>query len=296
MKAPFPAFINYDMDEAAYHAIDACSSHRLSYMLKSPAHARWAIDHPEAPKPAMILGSAVDCLVLTSMEFDSRYAIVGPCEATTAKGKPCDNDGKYLSVDEHWYCGTHFKNDQNQNSNLTVLSKHDWETAHAMQESIYRHDDALALLSACDHFQASLFWDYGGMPAKSRLDAVAWDLDGGTIIDLKTTIDASPECFEKAIYNFGYHRQGAFYRHAAEQCGRQIKNFAIIAVEKDPPYVVAVYRLKDIALHCGWMQIQPLLAKYYDCWKSGKWPGFPGITDIGIPHWSEKQIERSMSA
>jgi exodeoxyribonuclease VIII len=132
--------------------------------------------------------------------------------------------------------------------------------------------------------EVSAFFERDGIKCKARFDA--WNEKLGCIIDLKTTENASRRVFEKSIFNYGYHRQAAWYLHAANKLGLKAKHFVIIAVEKKAPFLCAVYRLKDDVIELANKEINELLKLYNDCEKSDHWPGYSdSVEDIGIPAW-----------
>src|SRR5262245_5826258 len=178
--------IHHGLPEEAYFSFDACSNSRLTEMLDSPAQCRFSIDYPTPPTEAMILGSALDCLTFTPEEWPKRYQVFGQCEIHTKSGPRCSNGASKI-VARQQVCGVHGKGFPTE-STLYPLSQDDWEVIQAMHMALDTHQTARDLLTACEpEFQISLFWDFHGMPCKARLDAAAWDLDGGTIVDLKKT-------------------------------------------------------------------------------------------------------------
>ena len=87
-------------------------------------------------------------------------------------------------------------------------------------------------------FEASLFWDVGGIAAKARPDILAQT----HVADLKTT--RSLDHFENAALGYGYHRQAAWYADAVETVmGIRPERFLLVAVEKTAPYKVEVFEL-----------------------------------------------------
>lgn len=308
--------INRHVPESDYFALDACSNSRLTDLLDSPAECKFQIDHPSQPTQAMTLGSIVDCLVFTPREFWHRFIVFGQCSATTAKGQRCsktanrivsgDLDGDLVQV-----CGLHADGLDDLNR-LRSVSQDDLALCEGMRHAVLQHSTASQIIGECEDFQTSLLWDFQGMPCKARLDGAAWCLDGGTIVDLKKTSPRgssdSKDSFSRTLYNYGYHRQAAFYRWGAVQCGKMVNNVVFIVVDEskvrsrlksgsaDPKLneCVHVYRIKDESLYWGEAQLQPLLAQYYRCWRSGLWPYDEEIIDVGIPQFAERAIERSL--
>jgi exodeoxyribonuclease VIII len=119
-----------------------------------------------------------------------------------------------------------------------------------------------------------------------RADKIA---DAGYIIDVKTTQDAGSAAFGRSAFNYRYDVQGAFYTDGAESNGLVVDAFCFIAIEKDPPYAVAVYFLdsKDVAL--GRQRYKTNLIKYQECVAAGQWPCYPNEAQpIQLPQWALK--------
>lgn len=266
------------LDSDTYHAIDRASSHRLGLLKKSPAHLRYELDHPKGPTPAMVFGSAVHCAVLEPDTFEDIYARQPKIDARTKEGKAARD--KFIS----------------DNAFRIILSDEDYDAVKLIAANVMSHPLASKLIKATTNIEMSGFWidKDTGVECKLRADAICGN--HGTIFDLKTTQDASPENFEKSVYNFGYYRQGAFYIDGLKALGVDISNYAIIAVEKDAPYSVAVYRLKNDAIELGRRENRELLQLYAKCLKENDWPAYPNfIVDIGLPAWATRQIERSLT-
>ncbi len=172
-----------------------------------------------------------------------------------------------------------------------VLKPDDFDKCVLMRASVRSKRTAQTLLGGEGDAEVSVLWDEDGTLSRARADRMSWELKGGTIVDLKTTTDARVSEFERRIFQFGYHRQGAWYlRGFRTQVA--VNHYAIIAVEKEPPFGVGVYRLTDEALDAGWQQIEPLLDLYRECVEKNDWPGYPDeVKDIGLPSWAWDKME-----
>jgi len=279
---------NVPFDE--YMLWEGCSNSMLNDMRQSPAHCYYRKRNPEEPTPAMILGSAVDALVFEPDSFKARFAVTEQCTAKTQKGSRCSNQGSLVAFNfdkecDEWFCGTHSQANSATAPSQRILSASDNDNAVAMSEAVRAHQSASQLLTACEAFQASMLWrDSHGLYCKGRPDGISKKHQ--VIIDLKTTIDAGPTSFTKTIFNLHYYAQAAMYLSGARSCGVDIQDFAFIAVEKTPPFGVAVYRLEESAIEFGRREIDRLLATYRDCIDHDSWPGYPSeIVDISLPEW-----------
>lgn len=274
-----PAFgpgIYPNMTSETYHGIDACSSSRLKLLKRSPAHCKESIDNPNAHQtPALILGGAIHCAVLEPELFASRYVVRPSFGRTKAE----------LEVKAAWEAA---------NCTSQTISQDDQALCFKLRDLLMAHKLAGPIFKKQSNTEISGIWVDGltGILCKLRSDSVSEKLS--LVVDLKTTEDASPRAFSKAIFDYGYHRQGAWYLDGWKALGVEYRHYCIIAVEKKPPHGIAVYRLntegKAIAL--GRKENTALKIRYANCLNSGQWPSYPEvITDIELPAWAERQIE-----
>jgi hypothetical protein len=112
------------------------------------------------------------------------------------------------------------------------------------------------------------------------------------IVDYKTTTESvAPESFERVIFKYGYHISAAWYLRVMEiVTGKPHQDFAIIAVEKNPPHLVNVFVLKPAVINLGLELIDRTLPRLKECIERNEWPGYPErIHEIGIPTWAEQR-------
>lgn len=189
---------------------------------------------------------------------------------------------------------------QQNNGDRKVLSADQWAQLHAMRDSVMAHPAASALLLRGQN----------------------------VVIDLKTTDDASLEGFSKSIANWRYDVQAPFYLDGLRECLRQSgdkppaegaaelsaywideltgivcrcrpdfwrgepKNFVFIAVEKKPPYAVAVYVLDEDSMVSGRAQYRANLNTLEQCLIADKWPGYGDkVQTISVPAWHLRKNE-----
>lgn len=256
---------------ADYHSIDAASASRLKSVRRSLAHCKWQMDHPEQ-SPAMAFGEALHTFLLEFNRFESDYEIAEQVDRRTTAGK------KYWS--------------DLQASGKPIVTREDFDSILAICGGIKQNIVAWRLLGdpLLGRNELSCFWRDAkhDIDCKMRADRlVEVSSIGPLIVDLKTTTDASPEAFTRSIDRFGYHIQGAHYMDGLAACGIDCVGFCIVAVEKDPPYGVAVYRLSDDTIEQGRRETRRLLAKYAKAVKTGVWGGYSErIEEINLPAWA----------
>ncbi len=262
--------LHYDMLDSDYFAMPAASNSLLRELDRSPAHLIHAINHPPEPTPAMRLGTAFHVATLEADKFDKYWGRGSELKGTTKEGRAAK---KELSM---------------QFSPDKILKPADYDTVCSMRDSVMRHSIAGKLLEGVETEVAAIWTDEAtGISCKAKIDGLPGDDD--CLIDLKSTLDASPLAFSKAIANFSYHRQAAHYLSPFETRDR----FIIIACEKKPPFAVAVYEVSSAALSQGRYEVRDLLERWADCIEAfghdGEWPAYDEVVyQLDLPVWAQR--------
>jgi len=245
---------------ADYHADPAISASHLHTVANSPYHYWSRFLAPERPPSvqtaAMKLGSLTHCAVLEPDELSSRYGIA-PDRRTNA--------GKSVAAEM-------------EAAGIEAVTAPEMEQAMAMAASVRSHQAAAALLRD-GKAEQSFWWDDStGLRCKCRPD---W-YNGTTIVDLKTTTDASPKGFAKSVAQWRYHVQQNHYL-----AGTFAERFVFIAVEKTYPYAVGVYELDETAALHGEAERRNNLQTIADCRAIAEWPGYGNtIQPLSLPNWA----------
>lgn len=260
-----------DIPDADYHAFEACSNSRLTALARSPAHCRAMIDDPAPSSPAQLVGRATHAAILQPELFERSYTAAAALDRRTKRGREA-----WDALVEAYGRGQ-------------VLRADDYELCLRMREAVLAHPAAREILGAPGEREVSALWHHEGAPTgllcKGRIDHLA--AGAPLVADLKTTRDASPEAFERSLWQYGYHRQAAFYTHGLAALGHPIDDFLFVCVERTPPHGVAVYRISDDAVEAGWRQLTQLLETYDRCCRSGRWPGYSNeIQSVTLPRWA----------
>lgn len=260
------------LDSAAYHADPALSHSRLKVMERSPAHFKWASENAVESSAALDFGRLFHASILEPETVVDQFAVTPDgIDRRTNAGKL--EWSKFVE----------------SSKGRTIVTAADMEMVKAMSTAISANQssrdlvfDAVAIGRVEEpHKWIDRMW---GVERKAKMDAVLGD---GTIIDFKTTQDASPRAFERSILTYGYHTQAAFYADAMDASGQSMRRFVIVAVEKTPPYAVGVYELTRESIAAGRERVSDWITKYLDCMAKGSWPSYtPSIQMLGIPKWA----------
>lgn len=259
------------MNNAEYHAHPAVSKSHLDQVARSPLHywSRYVAEERVVfdPTPAMMLGTALHARVLEPELFTAEYALAPAVDRRTKAGK------------ETW--------EQAAAEGKTLLSSLEWEQVTGMAESVQAHPAARKLLARPGQVELSLFWSdvATDIECKCRPDRLTED---GWVLDLKTTEDASPTGFAKSAANFRYHVQASWYLDGVRQSGIDPKGFIFIAVEKRPPYAVAVYAADADMIAAGGREARRCLDLIAECRSTERWPGYGDtVQTLSLPKWAK---------
>lgn len=271
-----------------YHRreLGVASSSVIKMLLnKSPAHYRaWVDGHDQPDTPAMTFGRAYHCRVLEPARFAAEYASepanapARPTDAMRNAQKPSDSSKARVAFWDAWDA---------VNAGRTVLSADDYTRIEAMHAALMAHPVAAGIMRD-GQSEVTMQWtdEVTGVACKARAD---WWVPGRFVMDLKTTDDASPQGFARAVAKYGYHVQHAHYCDGARACGQPVRHYLILAQEKEPPYAVGVYHLDAGAELRGFELRERGLQLMRQCAETNTWPGYgTGITELSLPAYALK--------
>lgn len=247
-----------------YHAAPGLNWSALRHMARSPAHYLAALSAPPRDSPALRLGRAVHAAILEPDVFAAGWT-------------------RYEGVRR----GQGWERFRAANEGREVLTADEWADVVALQQATRHHPAARYITGGGAEVTAQ--WALpSGRAAKGRLDYLHPELG---VVDLKTTRDASPDGFGRECARYLYHCQAWWYASgAAATLGREVP-FHFLAVEKAPPYAVAVYRVGQEALDVGRYVAEGLLERLAACEASGAWPGYNdgAVAELALPRWAMPQ-------
>lgn len=261
------------LSDAEYHAHAALSSTEARLLLQSPAKYRWRKDNPplidDSPKfdigkavHAKVLGAGADVVVVDADDWRTKAARDAREEARAAGKAP--------------------------------LLTREFEAVNAMSESVLAHPTARALLSQPGAAEVSAFTEVDAVPVRARFDYLPTRSDKRTVAaDLKTTVDASKRAFESSVARYEYAVQRGWYLDILQAItGETDAELVFIAVEKEPPYLVAVYQLPTVWAEKGHVMAARARALWAECTASAEWPGYPReVQLLDEPVWHVFQYE-----
>ena len=250
--------VNLDMPAAQYHAVEALSKSMMSKILKSPAHYKASLDEHQEPSKAMQMGTAIHTAVLEPQLYSQVVAVIPP-----------DIDGRNKE-------GKAWKEAHKSRIHLTHAEDID---VQGVANSVRRHP-FWDIIHLSHKIEASVFAqdEQTGLALKARPDL--W-IEDHTLVDVKTTDDATPEAFLRTIASFGYHIQAAHYMAMTGA-----DNFIFVAVERKAPYAIGIYKLDAEWLQAGENLRRKAISTLHECRALVSWPAYPTATQtLSCPKW-----------
>lgn len=178
----------------------------------------------------------------------------------------------------------------------TPLLPQDYAVVEAMAQALRRHPVAGALFSLETGMpEHSLFWRDAetGIMCRAMLDWLRHRHASRRLVipDYKTAISASPERFEKAMWDYDYHRQAAWYLDGVRALDMSDNPaFVFVVQEKTPPYLVSVFEPDALALEAGRHYNRQARQVFAQCQASGHWPGYSDEVElISLPAYAQNK-------
>lgn len=252
---------------------------------KTPAHYKAWIDTTEEDEESKTLafGRALHCAMLEPEVFDRTYvkpvqhAHKRPTKAQIHAKKPSESTLAAIAYWAKWDA---------EHVGLIEITAKEKSTIQGIAASIMRHPIAGKLFAEGVAEETALWTDPAtGLLCKARID---WRVPRrGVWVDLKGMDDASPATFAKSVARYGYHLQHAHYASAAQALDTELAAFLFVAVEKEPPYAVAVHCLDAEAEARGLELRSRAMDVLGECLLNDHWPAYlPRIHRLALPTWA----------
>lgn len=190
--------------------------------------------------------------------------------------------------------------DAARESGMTILSYEQAETVRAIAAALRRNSLAMACLTNGET-EETLCWQD---PLTDRWLRARPDFRPHTIpmrhstrvvADLKfvAASHASPEGFQRAVHQFGYHQSAAWYWDGIKAVyDIAPTHWLHIVVEKDPPHCVALYELPGEDIERGRVLNRRAITLFDRCMSEGKWPGYADAPmPVGLPVWARMRLD-----
>ena len=232
-----PIGIHKDIPIDDYHADrEYISASGVKEAIKSLRHFQYARTAPKERKSHFDFGNIFEIALLDyvngTTEFNEKVVVFNE------EDRPEKDKGITSKINQEWKKSI-------LNGDKYVIEekgKESMETLIEMLQSCAR-DFVIQKLLRNTEYQNSLFWvcPESGLKLKARPDISKKHKN--VIVDIKTTLDASPKGFAKQVANLDYPTQAMIQINGAVQTGlmKEVDVYYWLAVEKVPPYNAQIY-------------------------------------------------------
>jgi len=269
-----------DITEDEYHADKTRISASMVKMMhaKTPAHvydAYFAEDREQKDTPAMAFGRMVHAAILEPEKFDDKFMVMP--EGLDRRTK----EGKDLWADI-------------QASGKSVVKHDEFNSALKMSASVHALPIWVDIMANNPQFEVSV----KTKEKRARMDTFVPPcarFPDGLIVDLKSTVDASPFAFGRDLNKLGYHLQAAYYCDLVAELSGKTPEFLVIAVEKTRPFIAKPYWVGAGEIEIGRKYAMEAYQKLVDCIALNNWYGYGDEPeDIELPGWAYSEFEESL--
>lgn len=268
--------LHAEVPHEAYHKreLGVASKSALDKIHKAPAvYKTWVdgtLDDDDEESEALVFGGMLHCAVLEPERFYREYVVAPDFGNCTYKENKAARNA--------WRA---------ENAGRKEVTAKQYRMIQGMGDAVRRHPIAGKLFTGGEA-EVTLSWvdEATGLRCKGRADY--YKPAHRAAVDLKSTLDASEKGLKKSSASFGYHRQDAMYRQGFAAAGKPIDFFVFVAVEKTPPYLIAMFEHDAEAIGRGHASIRADMETMAECLKTNVWPGYSqSIQTIGLPKWAE---------
>ena len=255
----------HQLSRAEYDAIPAVNHSRLRWMKHSPAHYAAQATIDKEATPAQARGQLLSVALLEPDVFlDTVVVWRGGRRA-----------------------GKEWQAFETANAGKTILTEEEHRECVALSRAVRAHPVAGRYLAE-GRGEVSMVWQLDGRRCKARLD---WLCEDGTVVDIKSTRDGSPDGYAREAWKYNVPSQSAWYADGYKALTGVSPRYVLIVVEAELPHVVVTYPVGADVMSVGRELYTQWLAQLGACEQSGRWPGYESETNLRLPPWAAVQGE-----
>lgn len=275
VAAPEPGlYPSFGMSMEHYLALDAVNAGTLKTLLdSSPARADAARRVIGEDSEYSERGTAVHAAILEPDRFEKVYAAL-----------PEDYDGRTVG-------GKAAKAEIVARGRQPIPAE-TMEACLRLREKAWASPKVAELLSVAET-ETTAVWmtGHGDVKGKARADVLVREARG--IVDLKSTVDASPHAYGRTAIDRGLPISAAWYADGFTAAGCPVEWWAILALEcrpKEGHYAVALYTLDPLLVKRARAKIERALQVWSACASRHEYDAYPeGFCPLPVPAWAFKE-------
>lgn len=271
-----------EISNTEYRKREGLASTDIKRMMKSMAHWKYFIEHPEQEKdtPSLRFGRACHKFMLEPYDFDNEYAIMPKVDRRTKEGKEI-----YAKFEQ-------------ESAGKEIIDEETYDKLTDMRDVLYKTPYVKNLING-EH-EKSFFWtdEATGIKCKCRPDSFGTFGSHNIIVDYKTSENAETDAFMKSALKFNYDVQAAHYTAGLEAIYGKDYLFIFIAQETKPPYCVNVLQADEYFMENGYEVRKLMLETYKKCLELDEYPAYMGFkednnffNELSVPSWIKNAME-----
>lgn len=240
-----------------YLNIRALNSGSLDALTQSPLHLKTLQEQPPKPSsPVFKKGTAFHTAILEPERFDA--TVITDLDINHNK-----------TVYKQWRA-------HQEGVDRTILKAKDINDVKRMAAKVRQKTSVTPYLESGWAEWTALWKDPEyGFWCKARIDFLPKNFER-TIVDVKTTENASQYKFMRSIWNYKYSRQAAWYLMGMTAVSGQLfDKFFWLAWEKEPPYEGNLLEADPEEIERANVDLVVLRETYAKCLETDQWPGYP---------------------
>lgn len=229
----------------------------------------------ESDSKPLRIGNMVHCLTLEPTDFENRYIVAEKHDRRTNVGKAAWAEFEARA------------------EGLEIVDADEVKLAIDCAKELIKHDQFGSLLASPPSdavIEERIDFEWNGVAARCKPDMLIPSMR--LMLDVKTTQDASPEVFAKAVAKWGYARQHAFYCEAARQKYGFDFRFLLCVVSTNQAMETACYELSPKSVAIAKTELDNLVAEYSRRKNQMDWvPVYSsGIIPLDLPKYYNPNI------
>lgn len=251
---------------------------------------------------AQELGTVAHTAVFEADEFDSRYVVIGQCEATKGDGTRCQNAGSRWR-DGQSFCGVRSHDpygDDPMQEGIHAVQEGLKNKALAMKRRLLGYPPTGEVLRAPGQREVVVVAQdpVTGLWLRIRPDQLIEDppvvrqIFHHSAVNLKTTgWPASPHRLPRRAENAGWQFKGTLYWMVLQWAGFDARHMLYPVVESKPPHEPIIYRLDEDALDICETEVRAALNTLAECVEKDEWPGYrPTVHKLSLSDYRLRQV------
>lgn len=251
-----------------YDHISDVNFSTLQEMDRSPAHYKYALENRPELTDAMRFGILYHLCVFEAGKFEK----IEVCPFDSFRSK----DAKEWRKSHRLYLLPEKEDRQSEK-----------DKCFEMRDALLKNDTIREMLETPGKTECVFQWTdkETGIKCKTRIDRLTTWQGWPTILDLKSTVNASSESFTKHVHDMLYNCRVSWTLNALNTIAECERRYVFAAQEKEPPYAVALYELDDdfVAKGNRW---KSWLRKLKECRETGKYEAYKsGVETLEAKAW-----------